>query len=426
MESQGGDIFIDPSSEIGVEEQREILAGIESLTGHPMEETFGERKIKARKNGILFPLLVNGGAVILLAAGFFILSFFHAQDDMDIRETAAALGITERKLIQEIRKETALRISQKEDEINGMMSRLAEVDAEYQELQASMEREDALNTRQNQENLARLQNLQEDYRNTLSGLRTERAQMVEESRTREAALRAQMEEKVAALTSEVEATEAGLAASLEELRSLQYNQDRVLMAENQMEGFYSTIQNSIRGGKFDEAEAAVRGAGEFLLAPSLQGIPAWETRKKAHRAALGSLETLLAAAAPGARPAAEAEEARALEEAADAVARLRAENAALEEKNGELERTVRASAAEGQGTGRRITGLEASIGELRTQAANQERVLEERDGTIASLRTQNGEQENLLAEKDRQIDELNAAIGAMQVTIDDIKRLIGQ
>jgi chromosome segregation ATPase len=424
MESQDGDIFIDPSSEIGIEEQREILAGIESLTGSPMEETRGERRIKARKKGVLFPLLVNGGAVILLGAGFFILSFFHAHDDMDIRETSAALGITERKLIQEIRKETALRISQKEDEINGMMSRLAEVDAEYQELQASMEREDALNTRQNQENLARLQNLQEDYRNTLSGLRTERARMAEESRTREAALRAQIEEKAAALSSEVEAKEAGLAASLEELRSLRYNQDRALMAENQMEGFYSTIQNNIRGGRFDEAEAAIKGAGEFLLAPSLQGIPAWEGRKKAHRAALDSLETLLAAS--GTRPAAEGEGARALEEATDAIARLRTENAALEEKNGELERAVRASASEDQGTGRRITGLEASIGELRTQAANQQRILEERDSTIASLKTQNGEQEKLLAEKDRQIGQLNGTIGEMQTTIDDIKRLIGQ
>jgi chromosome segregation ATPase len=436
MEGRAGDIFLDPSSGIGIEEQQEILAGIESLTGRsPMEERPGEQKIEAKKKGALFPLLVNGGAVILLAAGFFILSFLHAREDLSIRGSAAALGITERKLIQEIRKETAQRISQKEAEIRGMMSRLTEVDAEYQALQESMDREDALNSLQNQENLARLQSLQEDYRNSLSGLQEERTRMVEDSRTREAALRAGMEERVGALESELEEKEAGLAASLEALRTLEYDQDRARKAEGQMEGFYAALQNRIREGKPEEAAAVIRSAGEFLLAPSLQGIPAWENRKKAHRAALASLEALLQALPSGAaQTSAEAGETPedatlpadlpAAPESADTIAGLREENAGLARKNEELERSLRAFSGGDQE--KRLRELEASISELEAQSANRERLLDERDSAIASLGAKNGEQEARLAEKDQQIGELRAAAAELQETIDFLKTYIGQ
>jgi len=97
-----GTIVFDTSSGISLEEQKEILAGINSMTGG--SRMVGEAPVtKAKKKGFLFPLFVNIGAVIILAAGLYLLSVIHVQDEQEIRSNTASFGLTERMLIREIR-----------------------------------------------------------------------------------------------------------------------------------------------------------------------------------------------------------------------------------------------------------------------------------------------------------------------------------
>ena len=97
-----GTVAFDTSSGISIEEQQEILEVINTITG-------GSRLVpetsdaKPKKKGFLFPLFVNMAAIIILAAGFYFLSRVHVQDEQEIRSNSADLGLTERKLIQEIR-----------------------------------------------------------------------------------------------------------------------------------------------------------------------------------------------------------------------------------------------------------------------------------------------------------------------------------
>jgi hypothetical protein len=63
-------IVFDTSSGISEEEQREILAGLDTLAGRPgIENPSLSVNREAKKRGVLFPLLVNIGALLLLAAG---------------------------------------------------------------------------------------------------------------------------------------------------------------------------------------------------------------------------------------------------------------------------------------------------------------------------------------------------------------------
>lgn len=104
MTDSTGTITFDTSSGISLEEQQEILSGINAMAG-------GSRLVqeavvtKAKKKGFLFPVLVNSGAIVILALGFILLSRFHGQDEQEIRESSAGMGFTERALIEEIRKE---------------------------------------------------------------------------------------------------------------------------------------------------------------------------------------------------------------------------------------------------------------------------------------------------------------------------------
>ena len=297
-----GTIVFDHSSGISLEEQQEILAGINAMTGGNRLAT--EAAVpKAKKRGFLFPLFVNAGAVILLAAGFLLLSHFHVQEEQGIRESSATLGLTERALIQEIRQETSRQIREKENQIRNILSMLSTIDAEYRVLQDSI----GILTEAQQERAAALLQMQEEYRHTLSGLQEERALIIEDSRMREAVLRAQAEERTRELAAraeereiefaaQIEQRELHLGAVMEELRNLSTEQERLARAESQMSAYYAIANNHINEGRLGEASAVLRTMREFLAAPSLQGIRAMDARRQTHLAAISALEGAVAEA----------------------------------------------------------------------------------------------------------------------------------
>ena len=286
-----GTIIFDSSSGISLEEQHEILAGINAMTG-------GSRLVSeavvtnAKKRGFLFPLFVNVGAVILLVAGFLLLSHFHIQEEQGIRESYATLGFTERALIQEIRQETSRQLRAKENEINNILSMLSAADAEYRLLQDSLE----ILTETQQQRAAALLRMQDEYRYTLSGLQDERAGIIENARMRETALRAHADERLSELTARIEQSEVRLSAAMEELRQLSTDHERAARVESQMNAHYAAANNHINEGRLDEASATLTTMREFLAAPSLQGIRAVEARRQTHLAAIGALEGAVAEA----------------------------------------------------------------------------------------------------------------------------------
>jgi len=98
----GNAIVFDTSSGISLEEQKEILAGINSITDrHSLAH--GVSDTKAKKKGFFFPLFVNLGALIIVGAGLYALSVINIQDEQEIRLQSAGMGLTERLLIRELR-----------------------------------------------------------------------------------------------------------------------------------------------------------------------------------------------------------------------------------------------------------------------------------------------------------------------------------
>ncbi|MCL2473136.1 MAG: hypothetical protein FWF26_05600, partial [Treponema sp.] len=162
-----GVVIFDTSSGISLEEQEEILAGINAMaSGNRLAPEAAA--VEAKKKGFLFPLFVNIGALVVLGLGLSLLFFLHGRDDQSIRENSTILGLTERKMIQEIRRETSQLLSEKENEINAILSKLSAAGNEYRLLQESVET-------LGEEQKARadyLLAMQDEYRGALSGLQT--------------------------------------------------------------------------------------------------------------------------------------------------------------------------------------------------------------------------------------------------------------
>jgi hypothetical protein len=283
-------IDFDTTSGISLEEQQEILAGINAMA-------IGSRLvpeaavIEAKKKDHIFPLAVNIGALFLLGLGFLLLILFLNSGEQQIRESTAVLGLTERLLIQEIRQETNRLISEKENEISNILLLLSAVDAEYRVLSESLE----TLTAAQRERAAYLLSMQEEYQRSLAVLQDERIRILEDARIMEANLRTQAEESARELTLRIEQGNASLSEAMEELRRLGNEQERANRAENQMGGFYVTVNSQISDGRLTEASATLTTMREFLDAPSLQGIRVFETRKQTHLEAIAFMENAIAA-----------------------------------------------------------------------------------------------------------------------------------
>ena len=441
-----GTVVFDTSSGISLEEQQEILESINAMSGG--NRLAPEAAVtKAKKKGFLFPLFVNVAALILLAGGFFLLTLFHGQDEQEIRESSATLGLTERKLIQEIRQETSRRLKEKENEISDILSKLSAVDAEYQALYSSVE----TLTEAQKERASYLLAMQAEYHSSLSGLEDEKDRILEDSRQREASLRTQAEERAGELSLQLDQSQASLGEAIEELGRLGAEQERVAGAEAQMGAFYAAVNNRIGAGRTDEASLTLLAMKEFLNAPSLRGIRSFEARKATHMAAIGAMEeaveevrrlgeeakALEREAAQAREAAAQARETAAQAGSAaqvlpppvtaaednaltEAYAALQARFSALENRAADQEKIIAAYSSQGSEQGRMIAGFEASISELRTENEalssrniSQQQTLGRRDAENVALRQENESQRQQMAELNTTLSNLR---GQQQTT----------
>jgi chromosome segregation ATPase len=448
-----GGIVFDTNSGFSEEEQRGILAGIEAATSQAAPQDVLE--VRARKRGIGFPLAVNFAALLLLAGGVLGLSSLFRMDESVIRQGPSGLGLTERRLIQEIRRENEARINEKEREITDMMSKLSGLDLEFQDLQAAVDsrvslREEELRrqlegeleeerkrlTAQNlseaaiaeqmrlfdEQRIARmngelasyreelegerrtaeenLQRLQEEYRNSLTGLQAERAQILEASRSREAGLRAQLEERAGELTARYEQNQAALNSAREELRRVSDEQEQAALFDRQMAGFYTAVRDALEEGMPDKAASILVQTGEFLETPSLKGNRAVQTRKEPYQAAVGALTAVVEAlGVPVARPQDPGPE--------EEMAALREQIAALEETVNDQTRQLTAFQSQDSAQAGTIGQYERTITQLRTESAGRER-------EINTLKTQAASQEEAL-------NTLRAQLAAQEQTVNTLR-----
>ena len=435
-----GPVVFDTASGFSVEEQQEILDRINSLSVEkgivPPEGTLTNL---AKKRGVLFPLLVNAGAVLLLAGGFFLLWIFHSRDEQDIRMGSAVLGITERVLIQEIRQETSRQLDEKENEINEILIRLSDAGAEYRQLELSVE---SLSEEQ-QERAEYLYNLQNEYQDTLSRLQNERTVILENARVREAGMRAQAENRVRELSTQIEQGQASFDAAMEELSRLSSDQNRAAQAEAQLNGFYVMANQFINAGELEDAAGVLESMKDFLESPLFQNSRSMETRRQIYQTALNTLENTLAHAQSyrdsggnyNPVPVQQISQEDISAGIAEAVVPYQARISELEQANQAQQRIIAALNSQDSSQSRLIAEYDTIIANQQNLAADlvsqitglqnvnsgQQQSINQQNDLIADLRNQNAVQEQRYSQlnttasaQERQISQLNSALSVQE------------
>jgi predicted RNase H-like nuclease (RuvC/YqgF family) len=408
----GGPVF-DSGSGISEAEQREIFEGIERAVRRDRRSLGEDSRFTAKKRGLVFPILVNAAALLLLGAGLAVFLGAQAEGDPQVRRATALYNSAERALIQEIRRETAQELRAKEREIDSILAKLTGVDEELRELYSSNQEL----TAEQRAVEANLQSLQEEYRTNLGSLQDERSRILESSRAREASLRAQFDERAGELAAQAEQSREALSSARSELERLSGDQEKGAAIEAQLSGMYVRAAADINGGRLGEAAATLNSMRGFINTPSFQGIRSVQPRRAFYLSSIGTLEGLIKLAerlnaaldaAGGPAPAGPGDA-----EYEKTISDLEERNAALEEQVADLNQAVSASDAEGSGLDRQIGELRSLISGLQTRAAEQERILEERQRGNDDLTRRLNEMSVRAEEMNRQVDSLTGRNGEL-------------
>jgi chromosome segregation ATPase len=434
-EAAADDVVFDVKSGISEEDQREILAdinGIAEKNRQSLASAAPAGRIKAKKNGGIFPLAVNGIALLLLAGGFFLLSTLHTTDDVRLRAGTKVFNSAERALIEEIRKETLLQIEEKENEINRIIAKMTEVDALLEEMYSS-NRELSADQRAAEDSLKLLY---EEYRQGLSALQDDRSRILENARTRETALYAQLEARTREFSAVSEQQEAAMTAAYGELERLNAEHDKAAVIEAQLTAYVTSAGALIRNGELIQAADTITAMRQFLNTPAFQGIRSVQARKDFYTRTITVLETLLEDARTNQAASGGGNYVQPDTASTMVIEELVAEKARLEETIAELNRSAAAAGSRNSDAARRLgeldnanavlrntnASLESAAAALRNTNASLEAAAREREEVIAGLRSQNAALTRTVAARDSQISELEAKISGLDSEISTLRQ----
>jgi len=282
-------------SEISEEEKHEIRLTIDgiaeknrlalSIARGDTDEGL-EKGFKAKKHGGLFPVLVNVFAALVLAGGFFALSSLQNEADVQAREGTRVFSDIERRLIDEIRRETNASLAAKDHEINILLASLNDIEAQLKALALGGE----VLTPEQLAIQERLISEQEERRAELALAREDRSRILDAARSRETTLRAQL---VATEDRDQQQGSYELDAARAELAELARDQAQAAAMESQVTGLFASIHRQVAESNFTEAEQTIGLLREFLYAPSFQAIRGIQSRRDVYIQAANTLETLL-------------------------------------------------------------------------------------------------------------------------------------
>jgi len=388
------DVVFDEKSGISVEEQQEILSKINGiaennrkLLSQTTQVDNGKIIINAQKSGAGFPLVVNIAAVGILLIGIVFMFLFYGKKDSQVRIGKAVYDITERTLIEEIRKDTSEKLAKKDMEITNITTRLDEVDDELSKLYSS-------NQELTKEQIAaqeKLLAMQNSYRDELAVLQEERSQILEASRAREARLRAQLDERTREYAAAQQKVSGELDYANSELDRLTTEQERIAAIDAQFSGGLASAKDYINNGQYDQAESIVENLRHFCNTNTLASSRVFQSRRDFYNQSIDFVEAMIIDAQKNSGSSLGSQQFD-----------LQTKNVQQQEKINELQKTIDTLSKGGSGLNSKIGELQASIND--------------KDNKISALE----------ADKTKSADDINRLQNSITSKDQDIARLRNQ
>jgi hypothetical protein len=336
------EIVFDPDSGISRDEQKEVLQEIDGIaTQNRMKVTPDLFRVHAVKRGVLFPLVVIAAAIF--ASGLGVLTFYllFQQGETQLTSEQGGSITAEGKLIEQVKKDSAARLEAKNQQINEIQGRLAEIDKERRDLQSNMDakvgqkeqelraslaqeldaeraklqkqglsdqaiakRLQDLEAQKNAESARQLEsfrqqaeadrvkaeqtlrNQETQFNANLAKANTERQQVLADSRKRDEDLRSQLEQKTQVLESEK-------ARAQQALNTLATRQEQEDLVSGQLIGLYAVARADIAQKNYPKAVVSLKAVGEYVNSQDVAALPGIAKRRDFDLFVVDSLTALV-------------------------------------------------------------------------------------------------------------------------------------
>jgi hypothetical protein len=292
----------------------------------------------SQKNDVLFPVLVNIAALILVISGIFIFAQFSEAREQSIISDSGVLLSTEGRLIEKLKKESEEQLLLKDTEISETMEKLEQIRVERNLLQLEMDnkiqlRENKLRAELDQILSAERQKMEArglsstDIEQQLLLMETNRNRENDEQLTafiRES--REEMDQKEAALIKikveyenllqekqsqqlalknelkareESEAARSSISENLKSMRKQQQDEQLVLA---QIRTFYEQVKTDLDNADYDTALSQLATLKEYISQESIAALPMMENRRTMEIFIIDSISRLIDKERTGSEP----------------------------------------------------------------------------------------------------------------------------
>jgi len=341
---------------VSEKDRREILETIDKVVAeNRLTVSPALFALKPKKNGLLFPLVINLAALAAVAVGFFAANLYFSRQQSSISNQAGTFFSAEGKLLEAVRKQSAAELAAKDRQIQSIQGQLGKLDQEAAGLRKNMDatiaaKEQDLRAHMNAEldaEKARLQKLgisQEDINRRLQAYQGEISQQydrqlstfqrqaetqlavrekqiqVERERqqqilaqanqekqnlevaaqAREAQMRSQFEAQQAHLQSQNQQlqTKASAAQALAsqaqaKLQALSAQSQNEQLIDDQIAGSYNSILADIKDNKLEQAQTDMVSLRALLENPKIDSLPDIAKRRPIDLALIATLQNLI-------------------------------------------------------------------------------------------------------------------------------------
>ncbi|MBN2351141.1 MAG: hypothetical protein JXD23_01130 [Spirochaetales bacterium] len=333
-DADSGTIMFDPKSGISQEDQQDIIRNINDIMqSSKIKASPDIFRIKAKKKGFGFPIVVNLVALGVMAVVIFILWFFFQKTETSIASGGGGVGSEAQRQIIEMQKQRAAEeLNKKNQEILGIQSDLQKVNSDLTSLKENMSSEIAAKEQaikeQFDQNLEaerkrliaagtaaadverKLREMEADQNNQLQAqmvafkrdtevkMQERERQLLDQQRQMSAQLETATSDQKrlsAAYEAELRRSEQQLNEAEQRNRTLTAQKEKFDLIDQQIVGFYRQVQVDIGVGDFPAARTRLKNLREYLAQPAIASIPEIARRTEVENFVMESLESLMAA-----------------------------------------------------------------------------------------------------------------------------------
>lgn len=334
---------------ISPEDQQDIFRQIELVAAQNRIQVGPElMAVKASKRGLLVPLLVNFGGLLVLAIGLFTLYFVFRQTEEVQAGNRVVVQSAEGKVLEELKKQAESQLVAKDKELAEIQAQMAALNKERNDLRANMDAkvasketelrqklqqeleterkrlqdagfsqakiEEKLREFEKQKNaefqkeLAAFQKKAEEDRQAheaelkkqaaenqkkIDDLAALRQKIVNEAKQKQADIQAELDKKNSELQNLKAAANQELGAAQAELGKLNDQKARTASAENQISGLMMKVSQAIQGRRYPEAIKVLASLVEFLDQDVIRTLPDLQRRRESDLFLANTLTDLL-------------------------------------------------------------------------------------------------------------------------------------